>query len=160
MFPLDFLQQFRMLLIKDNCSVGDIELTPGNYDNFGNLIEIDIPTVTTDLCEIGIFDNSLYFVVIVSSDTFKRFDFDLLKTFSNIKIYGLKEFNRTLYPISNFIYENFERQILNDKYLQIQFDYQYSVINPEDLFKEYKKMKHLFANSELRVVDQLKDKTI
>jgi len=157
MTPLDFLRQFRLLLIEDHGSVGDIELTSGNYDNFGNLIKTDIPTITTDLCEVGTFNDVLYFVVIIFSDTFKRVDFNLLKSFPNIKIYGFKEFNKTLYPTSGFVYENFERQLLNDKYLQVQFDYKYDVINPEDLFKEYQKIKHFFMGSELRIVNQLND---
>jgi len=155
---LDFLQKFRMLLLKESSPVSDIEMTSGNYDNFGNLIKTDIPTITTDLCEIGIFDDTLYFVVIVFSNTFNKTAFDSLKIFPNIKIYGFKEFNKTLYPASNFVYENFEKEILNDRYLQIQFSYKYNAINPQNLLKEYKKIKELLINLKLQIVNQLNDR--
>lgn len=155
MIPLDFLKKLKELLSIDDNSVSDIEMTAGNYDDFGNLIKTDIPTITTDLCEIGIFDNTLYFVVIIFSDTFKKIDFDSLKIFPNIKIYGFKEFKKILYPISGFVYEDFEKEILNDKYLQIQFNYKYNTINEQILFKEYQKTKDFFINSGLKIVNQL-----
>lgn len=157
MAPLDFLEKFRILLIKDSNPVGDIEMTSGNYDDFGNLIKTDIPTVTTDLCEIGIFDDSLYFVIIVFSDTFKKTEFDSLKNFPNVKIYGFKEFKKTLYPASDFVYESFEKEILNDKYLQIQFSYKYGTSYPQDLLKEYRKIRNIFTNARLQIVNQLND---
>ena len=155
MAPLDFLKKFRTLLVEDNIFVGDIEMTSGNYDDFGDLIKADIPTLTTDLCEIGIFDNSLYCVVIILSNTFGKDAFDSLKIFSNIKIYGFKDFNKILYPAPDFNYENFKKEVSNDKYLQIQFNYKYDTINEHILFEDYQKIKIFFVSSRLQVINQL-----
>lgn len=151
----DFLRKFKELLSGNNNPVGDIEMTAGNFDDFGNLIKTDIPTVTTDLCEIGIYDNTLYFVTIIYSSSFNESIFNILKDFPNIKIYGFKNFNKTLYPTTNFIYKSIEQEILNDKFLQIQFNYAYDSVDPQDLLKEYQKVKGLLINSGLHIVNQL-----
>ncbi|MCX6807333.1 MAG: hypothetical protein NTZ80_00785 [Patescibacteria group bacterium] len=155
MIPLNFLQKFRISLIEDGNPVSNIEMTSDNYDDFNNPIKTEIPTVTTDICEIGIFNDTLYLVAIVFSSTFKKVEFDSLKIFPNIKIYGFKEFKKNLYPTSDFVYKDFEEKILDDKYLQIQFNYKYSAISLLDLFRKYKQIKDFFTNSRLRVVNQL-----
>ncbi len=155
MAPLDFLQKLRKLLIEDNKSVGSIEMTSGNYDDFGKPIKTDVPTMTTDLCEIGIFDDTLYFVVIVFSDKFRKTAFDQLKIFPNITIYGFKDFKKTLYPTPDFLYENFEKEILNDEFLQIQLNYKYNAENPQDILKEYRKIIDIIAISGLQAVSQI-----
>jgi len=155
MTPLDFLQELRILLIRNGGLVGNIEMTSGNYDDSGNLINGDIPTITTDLCEIGIYGDVLYFVVIALSSTFTENAFDSLRTLPNIRIYGFKEPNKTLYPAPAFIYGDFKKKTLDDEYLQMQFNYGYGIIDPQGLLNEYHKIKDLLANSGMKVVNQL-----
>ncbi|MFC1609290.1 hypothetical protein ACFL2R_03795 [Patescibacteria group bacterium] len=87
-----YLEKFRELLIRDGKDVSDIEYTSGNYDNMGNLIEGELPTVTTDFCEVGVYENGyVYFVFVVESGSFDAELFEGLKGESNISIYGFED---------------------------------------------------------------------
>lgn len=151
----NFLQEFKKLLSEDHDRVSDLEMTTGNFDDSGNLIKTDIPTITTDICEVGVYDNTLYCVVIIHSNSFTESTFNILKKLPNIKIYGFQDFNKTLYPTADSTYKKIEQEILNDKYLQIQFNYNYESITPRGLLEEYKKIKNILISSGLDIVNQL-----
>ncbi|MDD4111167.1 MAG: hypothetical protein PHS54_06470, partial [Clostridia bacterium] len=85
---IEDLNKFWELLVKSKKSVSELEYTKNNYDNFGNLIKEDLPIITTDFCEIGLYNNEIYFVFIVESKTFNIELFNELKNKSNVKIYG------------------------------------------------------------------------
>ncbi len=116
------LNQFRKILIKNNKSVSKLEYTKNNYDNTGNLIKEELPTITTDFCEIGIYNGEVYLVFILESKTFNLELFSEIKNKSNVKMYGFVDFNKILYPVASFDYNSFIELIKKDKYLQIQFD--------------------------------------
>ncbi|MBU0976213.1 MAG: hypothetical protein ABIE03_05740 [Patescibacteria group bacterium] len=148
------LNKFRELLINSKKSVSELEYTKNNYDHFGNLIEEDLPTITTDFCEIGLYNNEIYFVFVVESKTFNIKLFDKLKNKSNVNIYGFIDFNKTLFPTKDFNFDNFVKEIKNDKYLQIQFDFKN--IDTFDLFKKYSNIVNVFGKNKVVVVNQLK----
>lgn len=147
------LNKFRELLIKSKKSVSKLEYIKDNYDNFGNLIKEDLPTITTDFCEIGLYNDEIYFVFIAESKTFNIELFNKLKNKSNVKIYGFADFNKTLFPIENFNLDIFMKEIQKDKYLQIQFDFK--EIDTFDLFKEYSNLMNVFKKNKVVVVNQL-----
>lgn len=151
---IENLNKFRELLIKDKKSVSILEYTKNNYDHDGNLIKEDLPAITTDFCEIGLFNDKIYFVLIVKSKTFNIELFNQLKNKSNVKMYGFVDFNKTLYPVKNFNLDNFIKEIREDKYLQIQFDYKN--IDTFNLFKEYSNLVNVFERNKVVVVNQLK----
>ncbi|MDO9399330.1 MAG: hypothetical protein Q7T79_01405 [bacterium] len=148
------LNQLHKLLIENKKSVSELEYTKNNYDHFGDLIKEDLPTITTDFCEIGIYDGEIYFVFILDSKTFNLKLFDQLKNKSNVKMYGFVDFNKTLYPVVNFDYDNFVKLIQQDEYLQVQFDFKN--ISVSDLFKKYLGLVNIFENNKVIVVNQLK----
>jgi hypothetical protein len=150
---MEYLNKFRELLIKSKKSVSKLEFTKENYDNSGNLIKEDLPTITTDFCEIGLYNNEIYFVFIVESKTFNIELFDELKNKSNVKIYGFVDFNKTLFPVEIFNIDIFMKEVKKDKYLQIQFDFK--EIELFDLFKEYSNLVNVFENNKVVVVNQL-----
>ena len=78
-------------------------------------------TLTTDYCEIGLHKREIYFVFILDSEKLTKNLFDSLKNQSRISIYGFKNFNKNLYPTSDFNYGEFSKSVKNDKYVQIQF---------------------------------------
>jgi len=149
---IEKLNKFRELLIKSKKSVSDLEYTKDNYDNSGNLIKEDLPTITTDFCEIGLYNDEIYFVFIVESKTFNIELFNELKNKSNVKIYGFVDFNKTLFPIKNFNHDIFMKKVQKDKYLQIQFDFK--EIEVFDLFKEYSNLVNVFEKNKVVVVNQ------
>ena len=151
---IENLNKFRELLIKSKESVSGLEYTGDNYDHSGNLIKEDLPTITTDFCEIGLHNDGIYFVFIIESKTFNIELFNKLKNKSNVKIYGFVDFNKILFPTKNFEIDDFTKEVKKDKYLQIQFDYKN--IDIFDLFKEYSSLVNVFEKSKAVVVNQLK----
>ena len=147
------ITQFKEILINNNQSVSELEYTKNNYDKFGNLINEELPTITTDYCEIGLYNDEIYLVFILESKIFNLELFNKIKNKLNVKIYGFVDFNKTLYPIINFDYNEFIKIINKDKYVQIRFDFKDIFIN--DLFIEYTKIVKLFNESEVMVVNQL-----
>ncbi len=148
------LINFRGNLVKNKINVSDLEYTSNNYDNSGNLIREKIPTLTTDFCEIGAHNNSVYFVIIIESKLFTTEFFNMLVKENNVRIYGFKNFKEDLYPKKDFDLNMFMNKIKEDKYLQIQFDY--INITEEKLLEEYIKMTKLFA-SFLAVINQFNE---
>lgn len=148
------LNQFRKILIENNKSVSELEYTKNNYDNAGNLIKEEVPTITTDFCEIGLYKDEIYMVFILKSKTFNLELFNEIKNKSNVKVYGFVDFNKTLYPVSDFNYDKLIESIQKDKYLQIQFDFKN--ISTFDLFAEYTKIVNVFGRCKVEVVNQLK----
>ena len=148
------LNQFRKILIKNNKSVSKLEYTKNNYDNAGNLIKEELPTITTDFCEIGLYNGEIYLVFILESKTFNSELFSEIKNKSNVKMYGFVDFNKILYPVASFDYNSFIELIKKDKYLQIQFDFKN--ITTFDLFTEYTKIVNVFNKCKVVVVNQLK----
>jgi hypothetical protein len=150
---IEYLNKFRELLIKSKKSVSKLGYTKNNYDNSGNLIKEDLPTTTTDFCEIGLYNDEIYFVFIVESKTFNIELFNELKNKANVKMYRFVDFNQTLFPVENFNLDIFMKEIQKDKYLQIQFDFK--EIETFDLFKEYSNLVNIFEKSKVVVVNQL-----
>ena len=148
------LNQFRELLLENKKSVSKLEYTKNNYNNNGNLIEEDLPTITTDFCELGLYNGEIYLVFIVESKTFNLELFRAIKNRPSVKMYGFVDFNKTLYPTNNFNFDRFIKQIQKDKYLQIQLDHKN--IDTSDLFKEYSDLVSVFEKSKVVVVNQLK----
>ncbi|MDD3808612.1 MAG: hypothetical protein PHG49_03900 [Candidatus Pacebacteria bacterium] len=151
----EILNKLRDIFIKSNEAVSELEYTHGNYDELGKLIEKDLPIITTVFCEIGLYDNKVYFVFIIDPKTFKIEVFNVLKTYSSLKIYGFKNFNKNLFPINNFKIDSFMKEILKEKYLQIQFSFQ--KMEAEMLFKEYIELIDIFRKNKIMVVNQLKN---
>ena len=147
------LKKIRELLIQSKIVVSELEYTKGNYDNGGNLIEEDLPTLTTDFCEIGLCAGEIYFVFIVKSKTFKFRLFDELKNRANVKIYGFEDFNKTYFPSLNFNVTHFVKEIQKEPLLQIQFDFKN--VSIFDLLKEYINLIDMFSVDEVEVVNQL-----
>jgi hypothetical protein len=151
---IENLNQFRKILIENNKSVSELEYTKNNYDNAGNLINEELPAITTDFCEIGLHNNEIYLVFIIKSKTFNLELFGEIKNKSNVKMYGFIDFNKTLYPSSDFNYNKFIESVQKDTYLQIQFDFKN--ISTFDLFTEYTKIVNVFNKCKVVVVNQLK----
>jgi len=154
MIKKDYLSKFKEIL-SVNEEVSEIEMTSGNYDDDGKLIKGDIPTITTEFCEIGIYKKTVYFVFIIHSDTYSKKVFDSLKGFSNVQFYGFKNFKDNLYPKSDFYYKEFEKGIEKDKYFQIQFNYDFNKILPELLHKEYLKIKDILIKNKAGIINQI-----
>ena len=149
------IEELRKLFLENSEVVGEVEETFGNYNKKGELIKIGVPTITTEFCEIGSYDDIVYFTFVIYSDSFDKKIFDNLKNFSNFQIYGFKNFLENLYPEENFNLEEFENIIRKEKYFQINFDYSVDDSN-EDLYNNYIKIKNKILESRIKVVNQLK----
>lgn len=156
MTPMEFLKNVKEILVENNILSSDLEMTSGNCKDSGEEIREQIPTITTSLCEIGIFDDALYLVVILHSNMLTRKTFDTLESFKNIQLYGFKDFKKTLYPIPDFDYTMFEKELLKDKYTQVQFTFPFHELTPKSLFEEYVKIQRVFLEQNLNVVNQIK----
>lgn len=149
----NYLKSFRDILLSNNEVVGELEYTSGNYDDKGNLISDSIPIITTNVCEIGIYNDTIYFTFIILSGDFKKEFFDYLP--KNAQIYHFKDFNNTLYPKSDFNYSEFEQQLKQDKYLQINFNDKYKEYSVEEIMKKYLGYKDIFIKCDIKPINQL-----
>lgn len=150
------LNKFRKILVNYGKPVSIIEYTSGNYDRNGKLIKKDLPTITTDYCEIGLYKKEIYFVFILKSKSFKKVLFDSVNTItSNMFIYGFTDFKTILYPRKNFNYKKFVDTMNKDKYVQIQFDLK--DINEKELFDIYSDLVNIFDENKVKVVNQMKE---
>lgn len=151
----NYLTKLRDIFLENSTRVSELEMISGNYDDKGDLIKEDIPTLITEFCEIGIYKNSVYFVFIVFSNTYNKNLFDLLKKFPNIQFYGFKDFKNNLYPKANFDYEQLEKELRKDKHFQIQFNYYINKTTLNDLYQGYIKIRDIFKENKIKVVNQL-----
>lgn len=147
-----YLQDFRNTLLARSESVGELEYTAGNYDGKGNLIPNPIPTVATDACEVGIYGDTIYFTFIILASDFKKELFDCLAKYNNVQIYPFKDFNDTLYPKPEFDYSEFERQLKNDKYLQVNFNDDYKQYSVKEIMEKYLEYKDIFLNCNIKPI--------
>lgn len=153
-----FLNSLRILLKKYNQPVTELEMTSGNYDDQGKIIGEKIPTLTTDFCEIGVYNNNLYFTVILYSNSFSNKSFSKIKSLDKIHIYGFKNFDEDYYPIKNFSFNNLVNQIKNEIYFQIQFNFEMYNLTPRNIFKRYLEIKKILEKSEAKIVNQMVQK--
>ncbi len=147
-----FISDLRNLFLDNHEPVSEIEFTSGNYDGQGNEIKKQLPTITTDYCEMGIYDDTVYFTFIVLSKDFTKSLFGCIKEFKNVQLYGFLDFKTILYPKKDFNFVNFSKRILNDKYLQINFNYGLS--EPHHLCEAYEKIVALFVKNKIKIINQ------
>jgi hypothetical protein len=146
------LDELRELFLKNNVSVSKIELTSGNFDNQLNLIHKPIPTITTDLCEVGLHDNQVYFVFVIRSQTFEKKLFSKLKKYS-LTIYPFRDFKKTLYPSDKFDYPVFQNDLKKDELVQIQVNL--LTLSSSKIYEQYKNLAEIFAKSSVSIINQL-----
>ena len=157
----DFLLELKKLLTNGGDKAGEIEMTFGNYTHEGVLIKDEIPTLTTDLCEIGVYEDVLYCTYICDTNFYTRKFFDLIVNEPNVAIYGLKNFHETWYPSDGFDSVVFETKLKSESYMQIEFNFSVTKMKPMDIYKKYLKIREVFSKSGMKVVDQLEqDMTI
>lgn len=148
-----FIIKLKKELSDLNINVGEIEYTENNYDNDGKIINEKIPTITTEYCEIGMYDDNCYFVFVIYAKSFNVDFFEVIKRYKNIQVYDFIDFNKTLYPDKDFDYNNFEKNIQQKKYLQIQFDFNNPSIDESII--DYRKIVKNFSENNIQIVDQL-----
>lgn len=152
---VELIENLRKALLRKKVAVSKLEMTSGNYDEKGRLITKPIPTITTELCEIGSYGNMVYFVCVISSNSFNSTLFRILKTYANAKVYGFINFKATLYPAPRFSYIKLKSVIEKEKYFQVQFEY-CDDLTAQELYEQYLKIKNDLLACRLTIVNQLK----
>ena len=150
-----YLKKLRLLFLKNSLRVGEFEATTGNYDEKLKLIKKPVLTITTEFSEIGAYGDIIYFTFVFNSNSYRKDFFDLIKSCSNIKIYGFKDFKTTFYPSKNFNPDKFEKNIKKEKYFQAQFTYNISSKTAEFLYKEYLMIRDKIILSGVKIINQL-----
>jgi len=145
------IEQLRKLFLGKGEIVGKIEETFGNYNKNGKLIEGGVPTTTTEFCEIGNYDDIIYFTFVIYSDSYNKNLSEHLKRFSNFKIYSFKNFLEDI----DIKLSDFEEKIKKEKYFQINFNFSI-VEDNETLYYKYIEIKDKILESGIKIVNQLK----
>lgn len=143
--PSHLIKIIRTRLKKTCFKVGPIEYTSGNYDEKGKLIQRKIPTLISEIGEIGVFNNNFYLVLIIKR-SFVTLDF--IKNIGQICPF-------TLYGLNNFLVNLDPRKLSNiqdEQYLQIQFD---NIENIERIVQLHIQLKNLFQNYPKLLINQL-----
>lgn len=153
---ITLIKDLQKLLLKNDILVSDVEMVSGNYDESGNLIEGEIPIITTGLCEIGSYFDVCYFTIIIYSDSFNNYLFEELKNYKNIHIYGLKNFQEDYFPKVGFTFNKLTEQIKEEKYFQIQFNFEH--LSHQEIFEQYLKVSESFKKLGIEVFNQVNSK--
>lgn len=148
----------KKLLERSGQPVTDIELTSGNYDTSGVLIEGQVPTLTTNFCEIGAYDNVCYFTIILVPESFSKDLLEQIKGYKDMHIYGFENFLEDFYPKDNFSYDNFAKDINKDNYVQVQFNFDRTGSTAQKLMKQHQTLKAIFNKNKAIVINQMKHK--
>lgn len=143
MINIELISKIRRLLIENHHEVSEIEMTSGNFDESGNLIEGEIPTITTELCEIGSYDNTCYFTIILLSNSFNEKLFEDIKRYEGLHIYGLENFKKDCFPKEGITFEELKSDLSKEKYAQIQFNF--TGLNIDRLLRKYIETKGIFT---------------
>lgn len=151
----NFLLSLKDLLEQDGHFVSVIEMTSGNYDDDGLLIEEEVPTLTTEFCEIGIYKTICYFTIILDSNSFTERLFNLIKKIAGIQIYGFKNFKNNYYPGEDSSFTTLGKKIREEGYFQVQFDFDTKKLGPESIFEKYLELKTLFKETNAQIVNQM-----
>lgn len=149
---LKIIKDLKYLLEKEH-QVSDVEMTAGNYDESGNLIEGEIPTITTNFCEIGSYSDICYFTFILYSDSFDENLFKGIKNYNNCHIYGLKNFLVDYYPKAGISFAELKRKIGEEEYFQVQFNFRFSSTGRS--LDDYLTISELIEKSGAKVYNQL-----
>ena len=150
-----FISKLQDHLIKRGHQVSAIEMTAGNYDEQSNLIVDDVPTVTTELCEVGAYNGYCYFTVILKSSLFTRKLFGSIAKYPRVQIYGLRKFQTNYYPKDNFVYNEFEGQVISEEFVQIQFNFDTISLSTDMIYKKYLEVASMFKVTKIEVENQL-----
>lgn len=147
---------FNKLLVENKLSVdavekeslSEVEYTTGNYDEKGDLIKKKIPTVTSEVGEIGVINGSYYLVLIFERNKLTKEFLSTLYQISECKIYGFKDFMKSLDLEAIF------QEDLDESYIQIQFDGITTKQNHFLVELHYKLRKH-FGEYEIYPINQI-----
>ncbi len=152
---LELIKSLRNLLERNSHQVSEVEMTSGNYDEHGCLMKGEIPTITTGFCEVGAYGEVCYFTIILKSSIFTRKLFDSIAKYPGVQIYGLREFQTNYYPKDNFVYNDFEKQINSEEFMQIQFNFDIINLSPEMIYKKHSEIVSMFKSTGIEAEDQL-----
>ena len=147
--------ELRTLLVDNKVTVSEIEMTTGNYDEKGNLISQEIPTITTDLCEIGIYPGICYFTIILQSLLFTKELFNLISAYPGSHIYGFKSFLEDYYPKNNFYFNDLIKQAHSENYMQVQFNFRLKNVSLLGIVGKYFEIESIFEKTDTKIVNQL-----
>lgn len=141
--------------------VGEIEMTSGNITREGDLIEGVIPTFTTDLCEVGVYDDVLYLTYICESKSYSKELFDVIENKPHFMIYGLEDFENMWYPARGVrTHEDLQEAVKKEKYMQIEVNFSLSGATVESLYNAYVQTAESLRQARIAVINQLeKDMT-
>lgn len=157
---LVLITDLRKKLSVNNQKVSEIEMISGNYGDKGDLVSGKIPTITTEFCEIGAYNNICYFTIILNSKSFSKELFSSISNYPNIQLYGLKSFKENYYPKEDFSYNELVKQIFTERFMQIQYNFDISKTKPADVLKSYLEIKSVFERSKTSVINQLVENCI
>lgn len=102
---------------------GEIEFTTENYNENTTRIEESIPTIVTEIGEIGIIDKNYYLVIITRSSKLTKRLVNKLKNLKPNSIYGFDNFLNDL-SLDQVLNKN-----LDEEYLQFQFNFKMNSAN-------------------------------
>jgi hypothetical protein len=134
--------------------VSQLEHTTGNFDDFGQIINDAIPTLTTSLCEIGIHDQMLYMVFILKAASFSEGLFAAVRNY-DVKIYGFRDFQTTLYETGETSSCQEVMSRLHDELIQVQVSFPWQKLAAVKIFGGYQNFRTMFAMFRADVIDQL-----
>ena len=133
---------------------GNLEYTSGNYDNDEQEILEKVPTITCELGEIGIVNNSIYLTIIFPKASLSQELLNIVKEYEGTSIYPFINFKKTLYPSETNSLEYVKEGLEKEEYFQVNMGFKRYVQN---IVKQILLLKKILDERDIKYINQLTD---
>ena len=149
------LLRIRNELIRKGIDCGNLEYTSGNYTDKGEKILEKIPTITCELGEIGMIDDTLYLTIIFPKSSLSENLLNIVKKYKSVNIYPFIDFKKTLYPSKTNNLEYIKHGLINEKFFQINMGFDEK--NDNNFAKFVQTLRKKLTEEKIEYINQLKD---
>lgn len=148
------LLNIKQILEKKKIGCSNLEYTSGNYTDKGEKILEKVPTITCELGEIGIIDDTLYLTVILPKSSLSESLLNIVKRYKSVNLYPFIDFKRTLYSSKTNSLKYIKQGLIDEKFFQINIEFGK---DDNNFSKFIQILRKKLIEEKIEYINQLKD---